>query len=701
MTTRVVIGFVRAALLGGALVAVGLLLLIPPARAVMGATGGEDTPLPELGELPQRSLVYARDGTTLLAALHSEQNRSPVPLERVPEIVINAVLDVEDERFWDHGGVDIRSTLRALQSNVAAGSVRQGGSTITQQLIKNALLTPERSLSRKVKEAALAVRLENELAKRDILERYLNTVFFGNGAYGVQAAAETYFNTNVESLDAAQAALLSGLIHDPVGSDPLRFPDEARANRDFALDRMVAQGHLGASEAANLKDVAVPDSISRPLPQPNDYFVEEVKQRLLDDRRLGETAQERYRAVFEGGLKIVTTLDPRMQSAAEAKIKETLPETAGEFTAALVSVDPTSGAVRALVGGPGFEQLKYNIVTQGQGRQPGSAFKPFVLVAALEAGYGPRDTINGTAPCTFTMPPPQEPWVPGNYEGSAGGVMTITEATARSVNCAYARLGLVVGVDKVADVARRMGITRTKLPEVPSMALGSTDVHPLDMATAYATLANDGVRHTPYVVERVEDRRGEVVLEGRSDGERALAPQLARAATSVLRAVVDGGTGTRARLPGRQVAGKTGTSQEHQNAWFVGYTPQLATAVWMGSPRGNVPMTNVGGIKVTGGSYPARIWGGYMAEALKGAPIMAFPPPDPRLFGSPRYIDYKDSGPTRDRRRTPADSRRRDAPQAPDRGRDEFVPASPRTAPRLRRPAPPPRLPAPPRPPRQ
>ena len=693
--------FARAVVFGGVIVAAGFILLVPPARAVIEAsTGGTDTPLPELGELPQRSLVYARDGTTLLAALHTEQNRSPVPLTEVPKHVVDAIVDVEDERFWDHGGVDLRATMRALMSNVSAGDVREGGSTITQQLVKNALLTPERSVDRKVREAVLSVRMEDELSKRQILERYLNTVYFGNASYGVQAAAETYFNTDARHLDTAQAAFLAGLIHDPIGSDPMKHPVVAKKNRDFALDRMVAQRHLSPAEATRLKATPVPTTISRPLPAVNDYFVEEVKQRLLDDRRLGETAQERYRAVFEGGLRIVTTLDPRMQGLAKAKVEETLPDTRGEFTAALVSVESTSGAVRSLVGGPGFEQSKFNIVTQGPGRQPGSSFKPFVLVAALEAGYAPRDTINGTAPCTFEMPAGQEPWSPENFEGSAGGVMSVTDATAKSVNCAYARLGFVVGFNKVADVARRMGIRTTALPEVPSMALGSTDVHPIDMASAYATLANDGVRHDPYFVERIEDRRGRVVLEGRTEGERVISAQHARTATEVLRAVVDNGTGTRARLPRRPVAGKTGTSQDHQNAWFVGYTPQLTTAVWMGSPRANVPMRNVGGIKVTGGSYPARIWGAYMAEALADAPVLSFPPPDPGSHPRPRYIDYNASGavanPTN--RRT---GDRRQAETRPRRDDGDAEVVRPRLPERRLTPPPPRRLPPPPRPPRR
>ncbi|HET7486807.1 MAG TPA: PBP1A family penicillin-binding protein [Acidimicrobiales bacterium] len=639
------------AVVAGSGMALGLTLLAPAVEGVATAGSAKATDVQKLAEVAENSAVYSSDGR-LLAVLHAEENRSPVKLSQVPDRVVNAILDVEDERFWTHGGVNLSSTLRALAANVSSGEVVQGGSTITQQLVKNALLTPEKSVDRKVKEAVLAVRLEDQLSKKEILERYLNIVYFGNGAYGVQAAAETYFNTTVENLDAGQAALLAGVIRNPQGYDPLKRPDKARARRDFALSRMVKNGHLTAAQEAGARREPIPAKVFTPLPAPQDYFVEEVKQRLLDDKRLGETAQERYNAVFKGGLRIETTLDPQMQQEAEAARAKVLPNsiTKGRFTSALVTVEPDTGYVRAMIAGDDFGTAKYNLATQGK-RQPGSSFKPFVLLAALENGFSPNDTINGS--CGTLTIPGFAPYTPGNYEGSGGGVMTITQATTKSVNCAYARLGVMVGLDKVVDMAARLGIPRDRLHAYPSISLGAQEVTPLEMAAAYSTIANDGVYHPPSFIEKVTDRNGKVLFEGPAKGRRVVSAQVARLAQQVMMTVVEKGTGTAARLPGREVAGKTGTSQEWQNAWFVGYTPQLTTAIWMGSPVGNVPMKGVGGRNVTGGSYPARIFGAYMAEALQGKPAIDFTAPEKAKAGKYLRDKYsKDDAPPRHSRST-------------------------------------------------
>lgn len=610
------------------LAAAAVLMARPVSAVLTAADSGESNRLEELEELSQRSIVYTRDGQTM-AVLRAEENRSPVLLERVPRHLIDAVIAVEDERFWRHGGVDLRSTGRAIVSNVEAGDLTQGGSTITQQLVKNTLVTPERSFGRKMKEASLAIRIEGQLSKEEILEKYLNTVYFGSGSYGVQAAAETYFGVDVEQVTVGQAALLASIIRNPVGYEPFRHPEVAKERRELALDQMADQGYITQAEAERLAEEPLPTSPHEFLPPPNDYFVEEAKQRLLDDPRLGETAQERYNAVFKGGLKIYTTLDPRMQAIAKEKVDSLLPNNDRGLTAALVTLEPYSGAVRAMVGGPNFEQAKFNLVTQGL-RQPGSSWKPFVVMAAIEAGYGPRHSINGTSPCPVRAGGP--PWLPSNYGEATGGVASVTTALAKSYNCAFVRLGLKVGLDKVTDVARRLGIT-SPLDDVPAMTLGTEEVHPLDMASAYGTIANDGIRHQAFFVERVEDRRGNVLFEGAAAGEQVVDVNHARMATQMMRAVVNGGTGGRAAVPGRQVAGKTGTSQNWENAWFVGYTPQLSTAVWMGSPVGNVPM---GGI--TGGSYPAAIFGAFMREALEGAPVEAFQQPDPKSIPGGGFI---------------------------------------------------------------
>ncbi len=633
----------------------GIVLLSRPARAI--ATSGESNKLPaalQLNELAQRSVVYDRNGG-VLAILHVDENRSPVTLDQIPQPVIDAVLDVEDDTFYQHGGVNMRSILRAALTNVEAGSVRQGGSTITQQLVKQSLLTPERDIGRKAKEAVLSVRLEQQMSKDQILERYLNTVYLGNTAYGLQAAAETYWGKQVGDLTVEEGALLAGLIRNPVGYDPFKRPELAKQRRDLALDRMVVRHHLTPEAAALLKHVPVPQKKEQLFKSAQDYFVEEVEQRLLDDPRLGATQPERYNAIFRGGLRIETTFDPRLQEIAQRQVDAKIPDTKGRFEAALISVEPATGAVRAMVAGKDYASTQYNLATGrgGSGRQPGSSFKPIVLAAAFEKGIGPNDTINGAEPCPIrikgVLP---NPYTPGNYEGSRGSTGPIVNATAKSLNCAFVRLGLALdddpfkSMDAVATMARRLGIA---IPDDgaygPSISLGAKEVTPLEMASAYATFANDGVRQEPYFVERVLDRRGKEVLRGKSDGERVLDPNVARTVTAVLRKVVEGGTGTRARQRDRAVAGKTGTSQEWRDAWFVGYTPELATAVWMGNPKLQDSMRNVGGIRVTGGSYPAMTWGAYMAEAFKDTPATKFAEPDLRVYGKAEAVKFsKQSG---------------------------------------------------------
>jgi 1A family penicillin-binding protein len=644
---RVLVRYVLTVTAAAAGLTFALLLSSRSVSAIAaGARSETTTSALQLTELSERSVVYDRGGN-VLAVLHADENRSPVTLEQVPEHVVHAILDVEDDAFYEHGGVDLRSILRAAIANAESGEIRQGGSTITQQLVKQSLLTPERNLQRKVKEAVYAIRLEDQMAKEDILEQYLNTVYFGYGAYGVQAAAETYWGIEAKDLTVEQGAFLAGIIRNPVGYDPFKRPDLTKARRDFALQRMVTQRHLSQQEADRLKRLPLPQKRHQPLPTRDDYFLEEVKQRLLDDKRLGETAQERYNAVFRGGLRIETTYDPRLQQLAEDAVNRNIPDTRGRFVGALVSVEPT-GAVRAMVAGKGFEQARYNLATGrgGSGRQPGSSFKTFVLLAALENGYGPNDSIAGGEPCVVRGIKGQkpDPYEPGNYEGTHGGTGPVHQAIAKSLNCAAIRLGLSLDADpnrslaKVKEMANRLGLARVEDAPI-SISLGAEEATPLEMASAYGVLAADGVRHEPYFVERVLDRRGKVLFEsGDDDGDRVLDANVARAATWTLRKVVDGGTGTRARLPGRQVAGKTGTSQEWRDAWFVGYTPQLVTAVWMGNPNKQDSMRNVGGIRVTGGSYPARTWRAFMSGALEGLPSVPFAEADLGEFGKAKAV---------------------------------------------------------------
>ncbi|HEY3140838.1 MAG TPA: transglycosylase domain-containing protein, partial [Acidimicrobiales bacterium] len=630
-----------------------------PLQMVSTVGSGKPSPL-TLSTLEQRSYLYAGNGG-LMAALHEEINRQPITLPEVPPHVVNAILAVEDAGFWVHDGVNVRGLLRAFGANVGSGSISQGGSTITQQVVKLAVLGSKKTIDRKVREMVLAERLEKQMSKEDILTRYLNTVYFGNHAYGIQAAAETYFGVSARDLDLGQAALLAGIIRNPSAYNPVRAPDKAQARRHVALERMLAEGIITSDQATLIDAAPVPTEVHQVLPLPNDYFVEEVKQQLLDDQTfgLGATPEARENAVFNGGLKIYTTFDPRAQELALAARDAQLgqggvfdigpainpdtrrplinPETGQPMidpntgdplrvqgTASIVSVEPATGAIRAMVAGPGFDQYKFNLATQNP-RQGGSSFKTFVLTTLMEEGYSPDDIVDGTGPCMFPMPS-AAPYIAENFGGSGGSVDTITHQTTHSSNCAYLRLGQIAGIGNVIDVARRLGVTAPLNPEIVSTPLGTQEITPLEMAGAYAGIANDGWYNKPYYIERIEDATGRVIYQHALTPQPAVTPESARKVTWVLEQNVEAGTGTAARLRSRPTAGKTGTAQDSADAWFVGYTHQLATAVWVGGMGGRLPI-RLGGAGITGGSYPARIWGAYMAPWHDGQPVEGFPPP--------------------------------------------------------------------------
>jgi penicillin-binding protein 1A len=605
---------------------------IAPQVGEFFTAGSVEPPNITLRPLAERSVAYADNGS-VLATFHAAENREEVPLRRIPRPVRRTILAVEDEDFFQHNGVNLRATMRALFENVSSGGIAQGGSTITQQLVKLSLLSPRQDLNRKAREAILAIELEKERSKQWILQRYLNQVYFGGGAYGVQAAAEIYWGQNVQDLDWGQSALLASLIQNPVGYDPVLEPEVARERRRLALDRITELGYI-TEEQADFYDAApLPEARIDVLPEPNDYFVEEVKQQLLDMEELGETPTERYNALFKGGLRIQTTFSPQAQFLALSARNNVLPDTGGQFTAALVAVTPQTGAVRAMVGGPGFDQYRYNLATQGA-RQPGSSFKIFVLAAALESGLVPSDIVNGNGPCTFPNPGGYpDPYTANNYAGEAGGNTTIQGNTQASSNCAFLRLGQFVGLDKVVDMARRMGITTELDARNLSLPIGSEEVHPIDMAGAAAVLANGGIRHRPFLIESVTDREGNVIYQHESAGRQIMSTQTACLETQVLESNVQAGTGTAAQLSNMAAAGKTGTAQSHGDAWFVGYTPFLATAVWMGNPAARVPMTSVGGRTVTGGSYPAEIWHAFNEPAHEGLSYTGFPTCQPTRPG--------------------------------------------------------------------
>ncbi len=576
--------------------------------------------LPRLEEMEPRetgltSKVYAADGS-LIAVFHGEENRELVPLEKIPPHLIQAVIAIEDERFYEHSGFDLEAMLRALIANLRTGQIVQGGSTITQQYIKNVYISREKTLERKVREVFLAYQLEKEYSKKEILEFYLNTVYFGEGAYGVQTAAQEYFNKNAEELSLSESALLAGLIRSPAKYDPYLNEDAAISRRNLVLKKMVALGYITAEEAQRAVQSSL--HLERPTIKTYDfapYFVEHVKQMLIEERGADE--------VFRGGLKIYTTLDPKLQVMAEQAIAEILPEPEDPW-AAVVAMDPKTGHILALVGGRDFNELKFNLATQGQ-RQPGSVAKVFVLVAALEAGYHPLLTFPPNGPLTFEMP--GKDWEVDNYGGTSYNTaeMTIAEGTARSVNVVYAQLVMHLGAEKVIEVAKKMGVPPRWEPH-PSVALGSLDISPLELAVVFSTLANYGVRNKPTAILKVVDRDGQVIYEHKPEGVQAISPINAYRVTEILKGVIQHGTGGRANI-GRPAAGKTGTTQEAADAWFAGYTPDLTAVVWIGYPEKQRKMGVIRGVRVQGGSFPAMIWRAFMSGALQDRPATDFVKP--------------------------------------------------------------------------
>jgi penicillin-binding protein 1A len=587
--------------------------------------------VPTLPENAQSSTIYAADGT-LLHTFHAEENRKNVPLAEIPRHVREAVIAIEDERFYRHRGVDGRAVLRALRTNTEAGGIEQGGSTITQQYVKNVLLeTDAQTITRKVEEASLALQLERRYTKDRILELYLNTIYFGNGAYGVEAAARQYFGKSIGEVELAEAALLAGLIQAPSRHDPYRYPEAAERRRGLVLDRMEVNRFVDADAALWARSSPIElgtDVVPAAERYDAAYFVEEVKRWMLRDPRFGATPQARRDTLFGGGLRIQTTVDLQMQALAEDAVAQVLPDPETHPDAALVAVEPSTGFVRAMVGGRDFfgtgPAAKLNLATQGP-RQAGSAFKPLVLAAALEKGISIDSTWSAPGSMTIPQPDGAPPWQVSNYGGGGGGSVTLAEATVRSYNTTFAQLIMEVGVADAIEAAARYGI-RTPLREFPSAVLGANEVTAIEMASAYATFANRGVRVPPVLVTRITRADGTVLFEHRHAQERVLDTDVADTVTNVLAAAVERGTGTRAQI-GRPVAGKTGTAQEWRDAWFAGYTPELSVAVWVGFEGGQVSMAPPRTpIRVTGGSWPAEIWARFTGPALEGRWPQEFPP---------------------------------------------------------------------------
>ncbi len=539
----------------------------------------------ELQELTERSSMYAADGSFLTFLV--DENRQKVDLEDVPQEVLMSVLAVEDFDFYQHSGINYRAVFRAALANVNSGSIEGGGSTITQQLVKMNILTSDQNLGRKIPEAFLARRLETEYTKDELLERYLNSVYFGSNAYGVQAAAETYFGKDIKDLGWEEGALLAGIISRPGAYDPTVNADRARDRRAVVADRLLAVELVDEEMAESIKRSPLP--AERRVPRsikPNDYYVQEALQALLEDPDipLGDDRQSRFNNIYYGGLKIHLFLDPAAQTAALKARDDILPDDPRGFTSAMAAVDTHTSAVVAMVGGPEFAREQFNIATQGL-RQPGSSMKTFVLAALFEAGYTAKDTVRGDSPCEFKNPG----GYPDPYEVKGGtksyAFQSIASVTRASNNCAFVRLGQVVNNDQVVEVAMRLGIS-TPLEAVLSLPLGSKEVYPLEMATAYAAFGNDGIYNKPSYVSHIEDAEGNLIYENRPDSRRSVSVQTARMITETLESNVRAGTGTKARIDGgHPAAGKTGTAQNHEDAWFVGYTDYITTGGMDGTSR--------------------------------------------------------------------------------------------------------------------
>jgi penicillin-binding protein 1A len=557
------------------------------------------------------SYVYSADGVRF-ATLGAPVVHTAVPLSRIDPKLQRATVAVEDRRFYHEGGTDWIGVARAAVADVTSASFAQGGSTLTQQLVRNLYLGQGRTLGRKLQEGCLADELARRWTKAHVLDAYLNTVFYGQQAYGVQAAAETYFSTPARHLTLAQAALLAGLPQAPTSYDPLRNPEDARARRTEVLKAMLSNGDIDAA-AYRRADAAPlglkPGAIAKPFPE--SFFVNYVYEQLVS--RYGAAT------VRQGGLAVHTTLDWRWQRQAERAIRSTLDRT-NDPASALVAIDPASGAIKAMASiVPGKPRYQFNLAVQGR-RQAGSSFKLFVLTSALLRAINPYSTTYLSAPFRG---PPSNPYLIQTDTHTYTGRTPIDAATAQSDNTVFVRLTLDLGDATVAKTAARMGVSSPLRP-VDTIGLGVNAVSPLEMASAYATVAARGMYRQPYAIAAVDFAGGHKDTAWRPHGARQAIPSaVADQVTRVLQEVIARGTGTAAN-PGRPAAGKTGTTSSLADAWFDGYTPDLAAAVWVGYPQARVPMTHVHGIQVFGGTFPAQIWRKFMVAALAGQPPHRF-----------------------------------------------------------------------------
>ena len=641
-----------AIILAGALLTTGVVLAVAP-RLWQIANAHEELPvdLPEFQPLSQRTLVYDVQGNVI--AVYERENSQPIKLDQVPTEVIDALLAVEDNEYYSHRGVNLRGFFRALLSNFASDAPTQGASTITQQVVKNEFLAGlARDGRYKALQAHFATMLEKKMTKGEILERYLNTVFFGNNAYGLQAAAEVYFAKNAGELTMVEGAFLAGLVRSPSTYDPIRNLEQSHRRFTQVVERLEAVGLVTEVEGADLvENWPLPERV-RTIPTLSTvptYFTLALRDYLLTKTSiLGATEQERATQLYRGGLRIHTTFDPTLQAQAEMA-RDLLPINSIGFDAAVVALDTASGAIRVMVGGRGLRtdepagEVNMALVP----RQTGSALKAFILAAAYQAGAQPNDIINGTSPCT----------VPDFKDGREttktvkGGNIEIGPLNGRntwsSSDCGFVRLTYAVGLHRIVDSVYRMAHSayfkqgqpeseRESFKPLPLTATGNNPLTPMDMAAGLQTITNQGLHHDPYYVEFIEKPDGTRFYTHVDAGVQVLDAGVANATVFTLKGVIRSGTGARnLRNFSRPAAGKTGTQFENTNAWFIGGTPQITTAVWVGDPNGYTPMVGVREFrdemgrngKVQGADYPARIWGAFMEAAHVNLPVVDWPPP--------------------------------------------------------------------------
>jgi penicillin-binding protein 1A len=609
----------------------GLLLILFVLGTMSFAFGlvtavASEIPSLDPARLQQREVdgyVYDRSGNRVLAVLRGSQSRILVPSWKISNRMKLAIVAIEDKRFYEHRGVDLHGILRAVWQDLRNQRVVEGGSTITQQFVKNTYTKDQRTIGRKLKEAALAWQLEQRWSKDRILTAYLNTIYFGNGAYGVQQAALTYFHHGADKLGWAEAALLAGIPSDPALYDPVTNPMVAKDRRDTVLKAMYDQGDITYAQYANAINAKMPQPDSVRLSGergPAPYFTNYVEQQLIDRYGSGR--------VFGGGLRVRTTIDLGLQRLARQAITKWLTDPNGP-SAALVAVDPRTGAVRAMIGGNNYRKSQFNLAVQGE-RQPGSSFKPFVLATALKDGISP-DAEFESGP--VEIPLGNKVWSVHNFENEDLGRISVATATEVSDNTVFAQLTQLVGPSSIARTARQLGIT-SPLKSYFAIGLGAEAVNPLEMARAFSAFANGGQRvdgasfgNRPRAISTVRNESGRIVDNNLPVHRQVLTANTAALVTSLLQSVIRAGTGKRAQLAdGRPVAGKTGTTENYGDAWFVGYTPQLVTAVWVGYPNGLRPMlTEFHGDAVAGGTFPALVWKTFMQRAL---PYLEDPPQD-------------------------------------------------------------------------